>query len=146
MLSSRSIVAKWAWYIVLGYLAAAIFPLAILYWMLTPGSCTWKTLEKFSNLSGFDFEVSYKDCDIIATPVWIDVFVTKGSHTPKTLLLEYVPVGQGLPAIELVGANAVRMSVPRISSLSYRKDSWENLSIDYDIGIVDYPTSDADSK
>ena len=66
-----SIVARWAWYIVLGYLAAAILPLAILYWMLTPGSCTSETLAKFSNLSGFDFEVSYKDCDIIAKQVWI---------------------------------------------------------------------------
>jgi hypothetical protein len=143
-----SIVTKCTVYIVAVYLTAAIVPLAGLYFVLFPGACLTDTREKFSNLSGFDFEVSYTSCDVIAKEEWISVLVSRGARTPQILLFEYDPGGGALPLpeIKLVGANAVQISVPRISSLRYRRDRWDTLSVGYDIGAIDYPANELDFK
>jgi hypothetical protein len=78
------------------------------------------------------------NCDTFAKEEWIDVLVTRGGRTRQTLLFEYVPATDALPVIKSVGANEFKISVPRISSLRYRRDRWESLSLDYDIGIIDY--------
>jgi hypothetical protein len=143
-----SIVAKVAVYTVAAYLVAAILPLAALYWVLVAGvgSCLTETLKRFSNVSGYDFEVTHTGCDFIAKDESVRVLVSSGARTQQTLLFKYDPAVQALPVVELVGANAFRISVPRISSLIYRRDRWENLSFDYDIGSIEYPESALDSK
>jgi hypothetical protein len=81
---------------------------------------------------------------VIAKEEWIDVLVSRARGTPKTLLLEYVPSRHALPVISAVGANSVRISVARISSLSFRRDQWQRLSVEYDFGVIDYADDNSD--
>jgi hypothetical protein len=119
-------------------------PVLLLLWLVTAGACLTTPLQRFSNVAGFTFDVSYKNCDLIAKEEWIAVLVSRGRFTHKTLLLEYVPSRHELPVIAAVGANSVRISVARISSLSFRRDQWQQLSIKYDFGVIDYPEDNSD--
>jgi hypothetical protein len=154
MRSSMAILKKHARTAADGFIAVGIgvgfcsLPLVILLWLFVGGACITETREKFSNISGFNFEVIETDCDLIAKDASISVLVSRGARTRQTLLFKYDPGGAPvpLPVIRLVGANSVRISVPRVSSLFYRTDHWETLSIDYDIGAIEFPANQSSSK
>jgi hypothetical protein len=122
-------------------LAFTVLPLVIVIWFLDSSSCTTQTRRTFYNMSGFNFVVSETDCDSMGRQTWISVLVARGGRAPKNLLLQYVPVEYDVPypVVRQKGANAFRISVPAISTLMYRRDRWETLSIDYDIGDIDHP-------
>jgi hypothetical protein len=126
--------------------AFTVLPVAFLFWLIIASTCRTEKVKKFYNMSGYNFEVTHTDCDAIAKWHFIDVLVAKGGSTRQTVLLEYVPAVEALPVIKLVGAKAFRISIPRISSLRLRRDRWENLSLDYDIGSIEYPEKASDSK
>jgi hypothetical protein len=59
----------------------------------------------------------------------------------KTLLFQYDPWSYDapLPSITSLGHNRIQISVPRVSSVFFQKKNWENLSVDYKIGSIEYP-------
>ena len=107
---------------------------------LTSFTCISETHKKISGLSGFDFEVVETDCDALAKDASISVFVSEPGHANKALLFKYGPAGLGPdPVISEIDAHSIQVSVPHISDEMFRRESFEGLSINYEIGIVDYP-------
>ncbi len=106
-------------------------------------ACITKVHMRLSDLAGFDFEISDTDCDEIAKEEWISVFASKAGQADKTLVFEYDPGGgDPFPVITLVDRHSVRISVPWISSIRFRRDSLKGLSVVYKINKVDYPEAE----
>jgi hypothetical protein len=132
------------WWIVgpVAALAAVYIFLASVGLAPTPHTCVTENLETVHNVAGFDFEISETDCSTLGEDSSISVFAFKPGQTGKTLLFKYGPAGVNpMPVITSVDPHTVQISVPRISDLILRRDSWEGLSINYNIGIIDYPSS-----
>jgi len=110
---------------------------------------------RIDNLAGADFEVTYTNFDGIAKDEWMSVYVSKAKPGPepwyrrwsnrRELLFRYDPGNyrERLPAIRESGSNRIRISVPRVSAIFCATKSWRNLSVEYDIGQVFYPTAGA---
>jgi hypothetical protein len=125
---------------------------------LVPGpyTCITEVHKKISNISGFDFEISETDCSTLGEGASISIFASISGQTKRTLLFKYGPVGTNfkygptgvdlMPAITSVDRNTVQISVPRVSDVVFRKDKLEGLTINYDIGAIDYPVKDAEKN
>jgi hypothetical protein len=116
----------------------------------SPYANTTRTEVRLHNIGGDDYEVTYTSSDTLAKNEWISVYVSKtrsgvDSLVPdwlqkKTLLFRYDPaISIDPPAIEEVGPHVIRISISRVSSIFYKRGSWDDLSIEYQIGSVDYP-------
>jgi hypothetical protein len=104
-------------------------------------ACTTETRSKIFNLSGFDFEISETDCDLIAKDESITVSVSKAGGNRKTPLIKYTPVGwpNTLPSIAVPDHDKFLISIPKVSSVFFERRKWKTISIDYAIGHIDYP-------
>ena len=107
-----------------------------------PGVCRSGTLDKVSTPGGLDFEFVYTDCDIVAKEETKSILLSRGPRLVKRFdeaeILRYdgsdVP-----PTITTIDAHAVRISIDRVSSVAIAKDRWNDISIVYDIGRIDFP-------
>jgi hypothetical protein len=107
-----------------------------------PHTCITETRTKLLNVSGFDFEISETDCSTLGEDASISVFASKSGQPGKTLLFKYGPAGTDpVAVITSVDEHTVQISVKRISDVVFQKDSWEGLSVNYNIGFIDYPGS-----
>jgi hypothetical protein len=111
----------------------------------SPFANSTRTLSKIRDLGGNDYEITYTNSDALAKNEYISVYVMKNSQGmsglfhKKILLLKYDPATSiDPPSITGVNSNTVRISVPRVSSIFYERHNWGSLSVDYDIGQVDY--------
>jgi hypothetical protein len=123
--------------------------------ILDPGACLLETLEPVTSLSGVKFESISEDCDTLAKTEYIDVYASRvpargdstlsGWANRRTLVFAYVPErpnshgGYDPPGISLSGENRFVISVPGVSSISFRRRAWRNRSIEYVIGRIAYP-------
>jgi hypothetical protein len=124
----------------------------------TPYTRMTETRMKIRNLSGEDFEVTYTNSDSLAKEEFVSVYVSKAGvngeswvakwFRNKTLLFRYDPAmwNSPLPAISVSGPNRILISIPRISSIIFQRRSWGNVSIDYEIGQIDYPGTGASQQ
>jgi hypothetical protein len=103
--------------------------------------CLAQTRENISNLSGFDFEVTETDCDTLGNDSSVSVFAFQFGRTQKELLFRYGPAGDATPTMLSTGEHAIRLSIPRVSDIIFCRNHLEGLSVDYEIGTIDYPTS-----
>jgi hypothetical protein len=109
--------------------------------------CPTERLATISDVSGFDFEVSRTDCDMIAKEVWISVFASKPGQAGKALVFEYDPFWyERVPLITSLDQHTVKISIPKVSSVLFQRASWISLSIVYDIGVVVYPDEKPERK
>jgi hypothetical protein len=109
--------------------------------------CTTEILKTVYDLSGFDFEISETDCDALSKDASVSVLASKHGETKKTLLFKYDPIWYAsMPLITPLDQRTVRISIPRVSSLFFQRDSWDGLSITYDIGVIDYPEAKPERK
>jgi hypothetical protein len=122
--------------------------------ILDPGACLLETLQPVTTLSGVKFESISEDCDTIAKTEYIDVYASRvparGDSAlsrwanQRTLIFAYVPGRLNShgwydsPGISLSRGNRFLISVPEVSSISFRSRSWRNRSIDYAIGRIIY--------
>lgn len=146
----------------LAFFAIAIFLLVAAYVFLAgtgkvpwPSSRFTETKMKIANLSGGDFEVDYTNSDLLAKEEFISVYVSKAEANTgsllskwfprKTLLLRYDPgnADAPLPSISASGPNRISVSIPRVSSIIFQSRTWGQVSIDYEIEHVDYPSKEA---
>jgi hypothetical protein len=133
------------------YLAIVLVPLGIAYAFLADFGVISETKAKLSNLSGADFEVTYTNSDRLAKEEYVSVYISRTAlnrtsafdrwRNKRTLLFRYDPGrwDAPLPSISNSGPNKILIAVPRVSSITRQSKSWENLSVDYEIGYVDYP-------
>jgi hypothetical protein len=108
---------------------------------------------KVQEISGIRFELEYENCDTFAKDEGISVYAEKkGSRSERpwflpdrgdqrTLLFRYDPgrPDNPLPSITRLSESAVVISIPEVSSILYQNRRWGNMSINYEIGRVDYP-------
>ena len=104
-------------------------------WYLSTG-CSYQVLANISDVSGFDFRVSMRDC-------WpgleTSVSISKSGHRRKTRIFVYD--SPDLPTITSVNERTVLIVLGDISYIYCRTDEWEGLTIKYDIRSVAYPRS-----
>jgi hypothetical protein len=141
-MSSTFLSRKRVWWIV-GPAAALVtvyFFLASVGLVPTFRTCITETRETVRNVSGFDFEISETDCSTLGEDASISVFASRSGQIRKTLMFKYGPAGVNpMPAITSIDPHTVQISVPRISDLIMQRSNLEGLSINYNIGIKDYP-------
>jgi hypothetical protein len=133
------------------HVAGFLVALSALYLLLasvglapTPSTCITEKRQSLSLLE-FNYEISETDCSTLGEDASISVFVSKVGRAEKVLLFKYGPaVVNQMPIITSIDSNTVRISITRISDIIFRRKNWEGLSVDYDIGVVDYPTDTSD--
>jgi hypothetical protein len=116
-------------------------PVALIayFWgFFTP--CLIETRQRITGVSGLNFEIKEFDCDTIAKEGWISVYATRAGRSDKVLVFEYVNGAMDpLPRITSVDPQMVRISLPSVSSIHLRRRIWDGVTIEYDIGKIDYP-------
>jgi hypothetical protein len=127
----------------------AIF--AVAAHLIRRNACTSEVL-KVAELSGVKFEVESSSCDVIAKDEAVSVYAMKATKrgiwpfsswgNRKTLVFRYDPGRDDnpLPSITRPSQSIIRISIPEISSIAVQNREWDNISISYEIGKVDYPT------
>src|SRR5258708_33998269 len=113
-------------------------------------SCNSQTETELPNISGHDFEITYANCDVLAKEEFVSVYISStkanrkwwipGWLNRKALLFRYDPAmwKAPLPSIRASGQDRIVISIPRGSSLIVENRKWRNVSVDYEIGHVDY--------
>ncbi len=114
-------------------------------------SCNSQREIELTNISGHDFEITYTNCDGLAKEEFVSVYISSGKSSgkwwlpgwmsKKGLLFRYDPAmpNAPLPSIKASGQDKVVISIPRVSSIIFEIRKWKNLSVDYEIGRIDYP-------
>ena len=104
-------------------------------------------------ISGIRFEVEDVSCDVIAKDEEVNVYATKTTSeghrffpawgNRRTLLFKYDPGrwDNPLPFITRPSKSSIHITVPEVSSIEYQIHKWDDISVDYDIGRVDYPST-----
>jgi hypothetical protein len=122
--------------------------------IIDPDACISETMMTIPDLSGVEVEVVYVNCDTLAKEEAVSVYFSPSAmkRAPwfrrwmyrKTLVFRYDPSGRAdtpLPSITHPSQSTILISIPRVSSIFYQNQRWENMSINYDIGRVDDPAA-----
>jgi hypothetical protein len=114
-------------------------------------ACQAEERLKIEDPAGFIFEVVDESCDTLAKDESISVYAKKAVsngvwgfaswRNQRTLLFRYDPgrPDNPLPSIKLPSQTTILISIPEVSSIVYQNRKWENMSVNYEIGKVDYP-------
>jgi hypothetical protein len=114
-------------------------------------TCITEQKISIPNFSGMEFEVTYTNCDRILKDEAIDVYVSRAIadgeslftrwRSPRTLLFRYDPgrYDSPLPSIKATGPDRILISVPYLASVFLQIRKWGNVSVDYDIGHIEFP-------
>jgi hypothetical protein len=140
------------------YAAAGVGTLCVVYAVLViaavvpwPFACLTETKMKIANLSGIAVEVTYTNCDVIGKTEFVSVYASPaiGRGEPlfsrmlnrRTLIFRYDPgkTEDLLPSMKAAGDNRIIISNPDVSSIFYQSRKWKTVTIDYEIGHIDYP-------
>jgi hypothetical protein len=114
----------------------SFWPFLWLIW--SPNACITETRQKISNLSGFDFESTFTDCDVIAKWAYVRVLGSRAGKGEKTLLFEYDPNIDEIPEISIVDPTHIVITIPLVSSIKFQMHDWGDVHIEYRIGRVIY--------
>ncbi|HTG20862.1 MAG TPA: hypothetical protein VK681_12520 [Reyranella sp.] len=140
--SLLSIVASSVGALAIGVAAVAVvvFLLMFAIGLWSPYACTTTVHQRITGLSGFDFEISETDCDVLAKDAATSVFVSEAGQKKKSLLFKYVPPGyDAIPSITPIDEHTVQISIRRVPQILCRKDRWQALAIRYVIEVIEYP-------
>jgi hypothetical protein len=116
--------------------------LIMIGWVPLPGARITEDRGKVSDISGFDFEFSETACDVIAKDDAITVFISRPGAANKAAVFKYDPGSDELPVVTSVDRHTVLISLRSVSSIFFRKHSWADLAITYNIGDIHYPDRD----
>jgi hypothetical protein len=116
-----------------------------------PNACISEQLKTIPDLSGTKVDIVYTNCDTLAKQEDVSVYfspaVVKGKSwfakwtNRRTLVFRYDPgrPDNPLPSITHPSQSTILISIPEVSSIFYQNRKWENISVNYEIGRVDYP-------
>ncbi len=109
-------------------------------------------LMSIPNLSGMEFKVIYSSrARLFVTDHAISIYARRAALEEEslfakwlnrqTLLFRYDPGSDTyhLPTINASGNDRILISIPTVSSVLFQNRKWRNVSIDYDIGRIEYP-------
>jgi hypothetical protein len=108
-----------------------------------PAACLSEEWEEIPSLSGLSLEVEYTNCDTLAKDEAVSVYVVEAQEGSRpnlskrrTLLFRYDPggVGNPRPTIAASSDHRIVISVQEVSSVTFQRRKWRNVSIDYRIG------------
>ena len=104
-----------------------------------PWICQTDALDQAWELGGYRFESSQTICSRIGKgPAEIGVFASQLPRGKNALIFKYERAPDGSrdaePVVTLVADGTVRISVKRMEAIICRRDRWEALTIQYDIG------------
>jgi hypothetical protein len=119
--------------------------------IVDPNACISETKGTIPDLSGARVEIIYTNCDTLAKDEAISVFISSAIsrdswfakwRSRRSLVFRYDPgrPDNPLPHITNPSRSTILISVPEVSSIIYQNQRWRDMSIDYAIGKVDYPT------
>jgi len=115
------------------------------------GACISEQLKTIPDMSGAKVEIVYTNCDTLAKQEDVSVYFSPAVHGEKpwfakwtnerTLVFRYDPgrPDNPLPSITRPSQSTILISIPEVSSISYQNRKWKSISINYEIGKVDYP-------
>ncbi len=129
-----------------GLTALILLTAAFLTAQYIRGICITESRGKITNLSGYDFEISETNCDLIAKDDAVSVFVSRTGQTKQTPVFKFGPTREVRPIIKLIDPHTIQISIAWVSDVYFKHDKWEDLSIEYDIGRIDYPSSSGQTK
>ena len=133
--------------ILLGIVSTVVLFCILLFPITWPLLLMWltacsTTTERMS-ISGYDIRIDETLCKTLAATYDVQVFISKRGDRKQALLFRYDPASAGhpsfLPSIRFSDPHMLLISVDEISSISFRRYKWENLSIEYDIRSITYP-------
>ena len=119
--------------------------------IMDPNACISETKGIITDLSGATFEIIYTNCDTLAKDEAISVFISQSAvsrdswfakwRSRRSLVFRYDPgrPDNPLPRITNPSRSTILISVPEVSSIIYQNQRWQDMSIEYAIGKVDYP-------
>ena len=106
----------------------------------TSPACLVTTEREIDSIPGLYFDVIRTSCDTLAKVESITVRLAKTKSSRKIAVFKYDPDERGpLPSIKQEPGQAIEISIPSVSSIYFRADSWEGTQIQYHIGSVRYP-------
>ena len=142
------------------YAVGVVLALGLIYggWLavrsaLRRMSCGSEETLKVEELAGLRFEVTYLGCDTLAKDEAIRVYVKDAAldggwffskwRNQRTLLFRHDPRrwDNPLPSITRPTQSTILISVPEVSSVDYQNRKWANMTVNYQIGQVDFPAS-----
>lgn len=110
-------------------------------------------LVKVEDVSGIRFEVEDTSNDTFAKDEAVSVYAKRSVsdgmwffpswRNRRTLIFRYDPgrPDNPLPLITHPSQTTILISVPEVSSIIFQNQTWENISVSYEIGKVDYPAA-----
>ena len=127
-------------------LVITAIPFAVIEWFFGgPYACLTQVHRRISDISGLTFEIRETDCDRIAKEGWISIYASRPGQSDNGLVFQYDEGGAGpLPRITAVDPRTVRISIPAISEIHLRRHTWDGVTIEYDIGHIEYPHPERD--
>jgi hypothetical protein len=118
--------------------------------IITPDACISEEMKTMADLSDAKVEIVYTNCDTLVKDEAVSVYFSRAAvkeeswfakwSNHRSLVFRY-DSGRpsGPPAIESPGKDRILISIPEVSSVFLRCQKWRNVSIDYNIGHIDYP-------
>jgi hypothetical protein len=138
---------------ILGAAFSIVAILVVIRFTASRSACQTEERLKIDDPTGFRFEVEYTSCDTLAKDEGIRVYATKDASKRRgifsrwidhrTLLFRYDPGrwDNPLPSITHPSPSTILISIPEVSSIGYQNHEWEKMSVNYEIGRVDYPAA-----
>ena len=107
-----------------------------------PYTCVTNDLKTIADLSGYRLSVKETDCDAIAKTDSIRVFIAKAGQGGGELIFQYGPILNATPPEFHVNARGdIVIAVSEIADIWVQRSRWRDVSIEYQIGRVQYPSS-----
>lgn len=113
-------------------------------------ACISEEKASIPDLAGVKVDIVYTNCDILAKDEALSIYFSRPGkrdllfgrwRNRRALVFRYDPgkPDSTLPSITHPSRSTIQISLPEVSSVIYQSRSWEDISIAYEIGKVDYP-------
>ncbi len=95
--------------------------------------CSTETLPTITDLSGFDFLVTDRNCDTIGNSDVTSVFISKTGDDRHDLMFEYDGGAANHPDFDVDDKGVIQVAVRYLYEVRERKDNWNGAAIEYNL-------------
>ena len=114
-----------------------------------PGVCLTNEQATYKTVGRAEFYAVDTNCDALAKEEFVEVYAYRNDANSllprwlrrRSIVFVYDPGDDQnpLPAIQSGGPNRVKIKVPKVSSVLFKRDIWDGSQIEYEFGKVIYP-------
>jgi hypothetical protein len=132
----------------LGMAMLPIAPFALIggaiYVLYAVNACITEVRQDGIFRANMQFRITETNCSTMGEDASVSVYGSSASSDGKTLLFKYGPASYDLPlpTIEVPDQQTIIITVPIVSDVAFQLHTWNDRSIKYDIGQVNYPRTD----